>query len=246
MRLHKYIAHTGYCSRRKAETLISEGKVKVNGNLVKNTVTIVNPDVDIIHIDGEIINKKEEKVYYIMNKPRGVISSYSDDRGRRTVVDLMNNINARIYPIGRLDYNTSGLLLLTNDGELTNKILHPSNKIYKTYYATIEGNVDINHLEEMKNGVNIDGYKTAPSIIIPHYYDRKKNVTKIELKIYEGRNRQIRKMFELYEYKVKYLKRVAIGEIQLKNLKVGEYRELTNKELRYLKYNIKKNDEIEN
>lgn len=230
-RLQKVIANSGYTSRRKAEELITKGLVKVNGITVYELGIKVNPS-DLIEVDGYII-KNENKVYYLLNKPRGIITSTSDDKGRKTVVDLINT-NVRIYPVGRLDYDTTGALILTNDGELANLIMHPKSKIDKVYIAKINGLIGKSQLQRLEKGVFIDGKKTSKSKARIKSYDKKTDTSIVELTIHEGRNHQVKKMFEALGYDVLKLKRERISFLDVNNLKSGEYRILNPKEVKKL------------
>ncbi|MBE6160352.1 MAG: rRNA pseudouridine synthase [Lactobacillales bacterium] len=230
-RLQKVIANSGYTSRRKAEELISKGLVKVNGVTVYELGVKVNTN-DLIEVDGYII-KNENKVYYLLNKPRGIITSTSDDKGRKTVVDLINT-NVRIYPVGRLDYDTTGAIILTNDGELANLIMHPKSKIDKVYIAKINGLIGKSQLQRLEKGVFIDGKKTSKSRARIKNYDKKTDTSIVELTIHEGRNHQVKKMFESLGYDVLKLKRERISFLDVNNLKSGEYRILNPKEVKKL------------
>lgn len=238
-RLQKIIATTGYCSRRKAEELISEGRVTVNGEKVKELGVKASYD-DSILIDGNSINNKEDKVYYILNKPRGVITTTSDEKNRKTVIDLIPT-KRRIYPVGRLDYDTTGILLLTNDGELTNLLLHPSNEIEKLYIAKIKGIINKEDLAKLCRGLVIDGKKTGKAKARIKKIDKKNNTSIVELIIHEGRNHQVKKMFEIINYPVIKLKRESFSFLTTSGLKSGEYRELSIKEVKTLYGEIKKN-----
>jgi len=231
-RLQKVIAQTGYCSRRKAEELIKSGKVEVNGKVITEMGVKVNFDDDIT-IEGNGLNLKEDKVYYIMNKPRGIITSTSDEKSRKTVVDLIEETK-RIYPVGRLDYDTTGVLLLTNDGELTNLLIHPRNKIDKVYIAKVEGFFDKNSALSMSRGVLIDGVMTSKSFVKLKRYDKKTNTSIVEVVIHEGRNHQVKKMFEAVGFSVVKLKREMFAFLNVNGLKSGEYRYLSVKEVKQL------------
>lgn len=231
-RLQKVIAQTGYCSRRKAEELIEQGRVQVNGKTIKEMGTKVNFDDDIT-IDGNGLNLKEDKVYYLLNKPRGIITSTSDDKKRKTVVDLIKE-SKRIYPVGRLDYDTTGVLLLTNDGELTNLLIHPKNNIEKLYIAKIKGIPTKVELAKLANGVIIDGRKTSRAKVKLKKLDKKANTSVIEVVIHEGRNHQVKKMFEAIGYEVLKLRRERFAFLDVNDLKSGDYRELSVKEVKCL------------
>ena len=230
-RLQKYMASCGVASRRKCEELILNGRVTVNGDIITELGTKVIPNKDIVKFDGKLISKEENKVYIILNKPEGYITSLKDEKGRKTILDLVN-IKERIFPIGRLDYDSSGLLLLTNDGEIYNKIIHPRVKLDKKYIAVVNGRFTEKEMETFKNGVDIGGYITATSNIREISFEN--NLSTVEITIHEGKNRQIRKMCSSFNHNVISLKRVAIGKIKLGYLKKGEFRNLTKEELDYI------------
>ena len=237
-RLQKVIAHSGYCSRRHAEELILGGHVTVNGHLVTELGTKVSRN-DSIEVDGNVIDKGCEYVYYLLNKPRGVVTTNSDDKGRKTVVDLIDT-NVRIYPVGRLDYDTTGVLILTNDGEFANGLMHPANKIDKVYICKVDGILTGYDVKRLRNGVVIDGYKTSKCHVKVKSIDRNKNTCIVEMIIHEGRNHQVKKMIESVGKKVIKLKRERYGIFDLRGVATGEYRKLTNKEVSVM-YNIIKN-----
>ena len=230
-RLQKIIANSGYCSRRKAEELITSGKVKVNGEVVKKLGTKASYGDTIIINDVTL--KLEPKEYVLLYKPRGVVSSAHDDKGRKTVVDIVKSEN-RLYPVGRLDYDTSGVLLLTNDGELTNLLIHPSHEVEKVYLVKIDEMVNPNLVKSLSRGIVIDGKKTGKARVKIKKIDKKKKSSLIELTIYEGRNHQVKKMFESIGYKVSKLKREKFAGLTLDGLKSGEYRHLNIKEVKTL------------
>ena len=230
-RLQKVIANSGYCSRRKAEDEILKGNVSVNGEIIKEMGYKVNSN-DVIIVNGVKLDKSE-KVYVLLNKPRGVITSVSDDKQRKTVVDLIE-INTRIYPVGRLDYDTTGALLLTNDGELTNLLTHPKNHIPKVYMAKVEGIITGKEIHELEKGVVIDGKRTMPAKVKLRKLDKDKKVSMVELTIFEGRNHQVKKMFLKIGFPVIKLKREKIAFLNVKNLNSGEYRYLNPKEVKQL------------
>ena len=231
MRINKFLSSLGIASRRAIDKYIEEGRIKVNGVIASTGVDVTEEDE--IYIDNKKIetNRIEEKVYFMLNKPLEVLSASSDDRGRKTVVDLIKT-DKRIFPIGRLDYMTSGLILLTNDGELFNRLVHPKSEIYKKYYIKVFGEVKKEEIEELKKGVLLEDGKTLPAKISGIKYD--KNKTSMYISIREGRNRQIRRMIEKFGYKVLMLRREKIGELFLGDLKEGKYRELTKEEIEYL------------
>lgn len=234
-RLQKVIANAGYCSRRKAEELIKEGKVSVNGDIITTLGVKVNLSDEII-IDGERLNKSDNKVYYLLNKPRGYITSTSDEKGRKTVVELIET-KERIYPVGRLDYDTTGLLLLTNDGDLTNKLMHPKNNVLKTYLAKIEGILDKDAIDKLKKGVVVDGKKVKIIDFKVKKKNLKTNSSYISISIIEGRNHIVKNIFKELGYCVEKLTRTNYAFLDLGNLQSGEYRNLTIKEVKRL-YNI--------
>lgn len=237
-RIQKIIAQSGYCSRRKAEELIVAGKVKVNGSVVTKLGTTADGN-DIIEVEGYTIESKQEKVYVLLNKPRGVVTSTKDDKKRKVVTDLIN-IPTRIYPVGRLDYDTTGVLLLTNDGELTNELLHPSNHIEKVYVAKIKGILTPGHKKTLEAGVVIDGIKTAPSKVKIKKIDKRANTSIVEIMIYEGRNHQVKNMFKALGYEVEKLRRDRVLFLTCDGLPTGEYRFLSIKEVKRLYNEIKK------
>ncbi len=229
-RLQKVIAASGYTSRRKAEELIKTGHVLVNDKLVTELGTKVDSN-DVISIDGTIINKDVKFEYYLLNKPRGVISSAHDAEGRTTVVDLIAT-SARIYPIGRLDYNTTGLILLTNDGEFANHLMHPSFQIEKTYVAKLEGLITGEDIAKLKKGIVIEGRKVEIKRFKLKKKDVEKNTSLVEVTIVEGRNHIIKKLFEKLNLPVNKLSRIGYGFLTIDNLKSGEYRLLSIKEVK--------------
>lgn len=231
-RLQKVIANSGYCSRRKAEDLIKQGKVLVNGELVTTLGTKVNGN-DAIIVEGKILKNEEDKVYYLLNKPRGIISSSNDDKNRKTVVDLIDT-DKRIYPIGRLDYDTTGLIILTNDGTLSNKLMHPSNGVEKKYVAKLNKFFDIADLKKLEKGIIIDNIKCKPTRVKIKKNDRIKDFSIVEITIVEGRNHIVKRVFENLGYLVDKLSRIEYAFLSIDNLRSGEYRELTKKEIKKL------------
>ena len=231
-RLQKVIANLGYCSRRHAEELIKEGKVLVNGQVITELGTKVKSS-DSISVEGNILDNNKNYEYYLLNKPRGVVTTTNDEFGRKTVLDLVISSN-RIYPVGRLDYDTTGVLLLTNDGNLANKLMHPSSNIEKTYIAKIEGVMNPTSIMKLKKGVVIDGYKTRPAKVKVKSIDKKMNKSIVQITITEGKNHQVKNMFEAVGHKVLKLKREKYAIFDVKDLKVGEYRKLTFKEVAVL------------
>ena len=239
MRINKYIAHAGVASRRKAEELIKQGLVTLNGQVVTELATTVKSG-DRVEVEGQPIYN-EEKVYYLLNKPRGVISSVRDDKGRQTVVDLLPEVKERIYPVGRLDWDTSGLLILTNDGDFTDKMLHPRHEIDKVYVARVKGLASKDNLRPLTKGIVIDGKKTQPARYHIVKTDREKNRSVVELTIHEGRNHQVKKMFEAVGLMVDKLSRTRFGTLDLSGLNSGEARRLNKKEISQL-YNAAVNE----
>ena len=231
-RLQKIIAGSGICSRRRAEELILEGKVAVNGRIITELGFKANPE-DEIKVEGRPV-RKEEKVVYLLNKPKNVISSVSDDKGRKTVVDLIDS-PYRIFPIGRLDFDSSGLLLLSNDGELMQKIIHPKYEVEKTYEVTIDGLIRQDEIEQLCKGVIVDDYITSPAQVKLIRKNENRYTSFLEVTIHEGKNREIRKMFESVGYTVIKLHRISEAGIELGNLKSGEYRLLKPYEIKKLK-----------
>lgn len=238
-RLQKIIANSGYTSRRKAEELIQAGKVKVNGQVVREMGVKVTSK-DTIDVEGYII-KNEEKEYYLLNKPRGIITSTNDELGRKTVTDFIKTTK-RIYPVGRLDYDTTGVLLLTNDGELTNLLTHPKNEIDKIYIAKVKGLVGKKQVMTLERGVMVDGVKTARAKVRVKKYDKKTDTSLVELIIHEGKNHQVKKMFEAIGYTVVKLRRDQFSFLRVDDLKSGDYRKLSPKEIKKLYFEATKND----
>ncbi len=230
-RLQKVIASSGLTSRRKAEELIMAGKVTVNGTVITELGYKVKEDSDI-KVDGIKLNK-EEKVYYLLNKPRGVVTTVKDDKGRKTVVDLIDE-DKRIYPVGRLDYDTTGVLLLTNDGVFANNMMHPRNEIDKVYIAKINGYLTPSDIAILKKGINLDGKKTSPSKVKVKKIDKDNHTSIVEITIHEGRNHQVKKMFANLGYEVIKLHRKKVAFLDVLGLNSGEYRKLSTKEVKQL------------
>lgn len=231
-RINKYLAECGLSSRRKCEAFVSEGRVKINGKRIVGLATEVESN-DIVTVDDKRVVPIKKHVYLMMNKPKGYVCTSSDEMGRKTVLDLIKDRTERIFPIGRLDYDTEGLLLLTTDGDLSNRLAHPRNEIPKTYLARIEGEVSEEELDKLRGGIILDGVKTKKCRI--KVIEVAGGDTRLEVTITEGRNRQVRRMFEHINKHVAFLKRVAIGDLKLKGLNRGEYRELSESEIEYLK-----------
>lgn len=230
-RLQKIIATSGFCSRRAAEKLIEEGRVSVNGKTASLGES-ADDTIDDITIDNTPLPRNGQRTYIMLNKPRGILSSMSDDRGRRTVADLTANVGARVYPVGRLDYDSEGLLIMTDDGELAHMLMHPSHEIGKTYELRAQGGDVAHALEVMRSPLDIDGYTINPAEV--KLLNQSENDALLSITITEGRNRQIRKMCEQAGLKVIRLKRVAEGNLKLGRLSVGEWRYLDSEEIENL------------
>lgn len=233
MRINKYLAGTGLASRRKCEEYVISGRVSVNGKVETNLAFDVS-EKDVVKVDGNVVSLPEDYTYLMMHKPKGYLTTVSDDRDRKTVMELLPNEYKNLMPVGRLDYNSEGLLLFTNDGNIAQKLMRPNKKIVKTYSVKVEGEVSKEDAEEMMKGVElIDGTKFKEcNIVIKEIKDRK---TKLEVQIHEGKNREIRKIFDKFGYNVIFLKRVSIGNIKLGGLTRGTCRLLNTKEICYLK-----------
>ena len=227
-RLQIVIASSGVTSRRKAEELITAGKVKVNGEVVTELGTKVT-DKDRIEVDNVLI-AKEVKEYYLLNKPRGVVTTTKDDKDRKTVVDLIPT-NARIYPVGRLDYDTTGVLLLTNDGDFANILMHPASEVEKVYMAKLKGIIKGEHINTLKDGIKLDDQAVKPSRVKLKKVDPKSNTCMVQITIHEGKNHQVKRMFEAVGFEVLKLKREKEAFFDLKDLQSGEFRKLTPKEV---------------
>lgn len=229
MRINKFLAAAGVASRRECDKLIADGKVKVNGKIATLGIEVSEMD-EVLVEDKKVVIQKNE--YYILNKPKGYICSVSDDKGRKTVMDLMPVNVGRIYPVGRLDYDSEGLLILTTDGELAQKLTHPSNEIPKTYLVKIEGTLTEAALNPIRSGIEIDGYVTKKCKA--HIVETNKAYTKVHITITEGKNREVRKMFAAIGKEVQLLKRIKVGELTLRGLDRGAYRKLSKQEVEYL------------
>lgn len=235
-RLQKFLAEAGVASRRKAEELIAQGKVKVNGKVVTEMGMKIDPAKDeVTYLDKKVTTKNTKMVYIMLYKPEGYVTTAKEQFGRPAVMDLVKGVKERIFPVGRLDYDTSGLLLLTNDGDLTYKLTHPKHDVDKTYIAKLYGVPDEGALQKFRRGVVIDGKRTKPAKIQILNKDKDGRFCTAEIIIHEGRNRQVRKMCEAIKHPVAQLKRVATGELKLGDLQKGKYRHLTEKEVKYLK-----------
>ena len=238
IKLQKYFSDCGILSRRAAEEEIKKGAVKVNGSPAELGMRI-DPEHDVVEYKGRRVESTgDEKIYVLLNKPRGVVTTLSDEKGRTNVSALISEIKTRIYPVGRLDMDSDGLLLMTNDGELTNMLTHPRHEIPKIYRVTVKGSISPRTLEELQKPMEIDGYTILP--VKSKIITSEGGSTVLEMTLYEGRNRQIRKMCELCSLKITRLCRVAIGDISLGELEVGKWRYLTENEVKYLKESSKK------
>ncbi len=232
MRLQKYIAKCGVTSRRKAEELILATRVRVNGKLIEELGSKVDPNRDIVEVDGRIISLEKEKTYLALNKPVGYVTTLKDEHNRKTVVDLIKGVDTRVYPVGRLDIDTEGLLILTNDGDLTYKLTHPSFEVEKTYLALVAGRPLEEELSRFRKGLMVDGIRTAPAKVrVIQTYEK---TSLLEIKIHEGRNRQVRKMCSAINHPVEKLKRISFGSLGLEGIKLGEFRELSKDEVKEL------------
>lgn len=235
MRINKYIALCGVASRRKAEELILAGRVTVNDEVMTELSYKVDEENDIVKVDDKLIKEENKLVYILLNKPEGYITTVKDQFDRPSVLDLVSDIKERVYPIGRLDYETSGLLLLTNDGDLTYKLTHPKHEVDKTYVARVKGKLTKEEIERFKTGLKIEDYTTAPAKLKVIKYDEQKDSSLLEIKIHEGKNRQVRKMCKAINHPVLRLRRSAMGKIKIGDCEIGKYRYLTEDEIKYLK-----------
>lgn len=243
-KIHKFIARCGICSRRQAEELVAAGRVTVNGKKA-HIGQRIDPENDRVEVDGKVIKPVDKFIYLIFNKPKGVVTTAKDEKGRRTVLDFVKNAidlnKSRIFPVGRLDKNSTGLILLTNDGDLAAKILNPRTKLKKEYIVTVKGHPSRKKLNELEQGVYLNGKKTLPCKI--EITKRNKDSTRLRIVMYEGKKRQIRRMMKLIKHPVISLNRIAIGPIRLKNLKRGSFRFLTPEEIKLLKEEAEKERE---
>lgn len=235
MRINKYLASCGLASRRGCEELVTGGRVKVNGKVTVALATDVDPDADLVSVDDKPVRPIAKHLYIMLNKPKGYVTTTSDERGRKTVMDFFvgKYPGKRLFPVGRLDYDTEGLLIMTTDGDLANRLTHPRHEIPKTYVARIEGEISEGELERLRGGVMLDGVRTKRCRASLLGFDD--GVSRVEITITEGRNRQVRRMFESINREVVFLRRVAIGELKLGGLYRGCYRELKDSEIDYLK-----------
>ena len=237
-RLQKFLAESGIASRRKSEELIASGKIKVNGKVITELGTKINPEKDVVEYNEKKIQKENKKIYILLNKPIGYVTTVKDQFKRNTVMELIKGVKERIVPVGRLDMYTSGALLLSNDGEFINKVTHPKHEIEKTYNATVVGKITKEDIERLTEGVEIEEnseiYVTKPAKVKILKIDEEKNLSRIQITIHEGKNREVRKMCESIGKKVLALHRTKIGDIDVKNLQLGKWRYLTEKEVQNL------------
>ena len=232
MRINKYIAQAGIASRRKADELIANGNVKINGAVMKEPGYDVQ-DGDRVEVNGKLLSGTKKMEYVLINKPLGMVTTVEDDKDRLTVMECVRDIDARLFPVGRLDYNTSGALIMTNDGDLAYHITHPKHEVYKTYRARVAGVLSREKVAQLRRGVDIGGFVTSRARV--DIIKGNSHSTIVEISIHEGKNRQVRKMFAAVGNPVQELERIAIGEIRLGHLKTGHYRKLTKEEIEYLK-----------
>ena len=230
-RLQKFLANQGICSRRNAEELMIAGKIKVNGVIVQELGTKINPQKDIVEYEGKIVTNQVQKVYILLNKPIGYVTTVKDQFQRPTVMDLIKNCPKSVVPVGRLDMYTSGALLLSNDGDFVYQITHPKHEIAKTYQVTVKGIINAQEIEKLKNGVDIGEYITKPAEVKILKIEEEKQISRIQIVIHEGKNRQVRKMCEAVGKKVLALHRSKIGKIGVKDLKLGDWRYLKPEEV---------------
>ena len=227
VRINKFISANGDFARRKVDQLIIEGRITVNGITITEVGFKINPAKDKVYVDGELVKANTNKVYIVLNKPSNIISSVSDEKRRQTVVDIVK-VRERIFPIGRLDFDTTGLLLMTNDGDFANKLMHPKFKVDKTYIAKLSKPLEEKHKASLMSGIRIEGKKTSPCVI---KFTKRNDFSLVSITLHEGKNRQVKNMFEHYGYFVRSLHRSEYGEIKLGNLRPGEWRRLTEKEI---------------
>ena len=232
IRLQKFLSNSGVCSRRNAENLIINGKISVNGKIVTELGTKVNPEKDEVYYDGKKVKLESKFVYILLNKPIGFVTTVKDQFGRPTVLDLVKTVDEKVLPVGRLDMYTSGAIILTNDGDFIYKVTHPKNEINKTYNATVKGIVDLNDVKKLENGVKIDDYISGKAQVKILKIDEKKNISRLQITIHEGKNREVRKMCSAIGKDVIALHRAKIGNIGVKDLKIGEWRFLSKDEVK--------------
>lgn len=233
MRLQKFIAECGIASRRSAEKMIESGRVYVNGELIDYMGCVIDPDRDVVEVDGRVIQPENKKYYIMLNKPKNYVTTVSDDLGRPTVMQLVSDINARIYPVGRLDFDTTGLLIMTNDGEFANILTHPRHVVNKAYIARIDKPLDENQLERLRSGIELDGVMTSPARA--ENIKRPQKGFEVKIIIHEGKNRQVRRMLDAVGANVMSLKRISVGSVTLGNLPEGKWRKLSEAEINKLR-----------
>lgn len=233
MRLQKFIAECGIASRRNAEKMIESGRVYVNGEIVDYMGCVIDPDYDMVEVDGQVIRQETKKHYIMLNKPKNYVTTVSDDLGRPTVMDLVKDVHARIYPVGRLDFDTTGLLIMTNDGEFANILTHPRHTVDKVYIARIDKPLDENQLEKLRGGIELDGVMTSPAKA--ENIRRPQKGFEVKITIHEGKNRQVRRMLDAVGANVMSLKRISVGSLTLGNLPEGKWRRLSEAEINKLR-----------
>ncbi len=233
MRLQKYIAECGIASRRNAEKIIESGRVRVNGEIVDFMGCVIDPECDVVEIDGRVIECESKKYYIMLHKPKNYVTTVSDDLGRPTVMHLVSDINARIYPVGRLDFDTTGLLIMTNDGDFANILTHPKHVVNKTYIARIDRPLSEDEIEKLQKGIDLDGVKTAPAKA--ENIKRPQKGYEVKITIHEGKNRQVRRMLDAVGVNVMSLKRISVGSLTLGNLPEGKWRKLSDAEINKLR-----------
>lgn len=229
MRLQKYLASSGLTSRRKAEQYILDGRVEVDGIIITELGTKVTAGKELVKVDGKVIKVEEQKVYFLLHKPRGFVTTLSDPQGRAVITELMTGVKERVFPVGRLDYDTEGAVIMTNDGELSQKILHPSYETYKTYHANLKGIPSQENLQLLTTGIDLEGKMTAPAKV--SIISRSANSCTASITIHEGRKHQVKKMFGAIGHTVTYLKRMAYGDLKLGNIPKGEFKSLSEQEI---------------
>lgn len=236
VRLNKYLAQCGVASRREADRMIEEGRVDVNGQTVDSLGRLIDPEKDVVCVDGRSVRPSEGVVYVMLNKPRGYLVTMKDPFGRPTIMNLLPRLRVRMFPVGRLDLDSEGLLLLTNDGDLANRLLHPRYRVSREYRVQLRGQADLSRLKRLEKGITLDGKRTAPARI--RVLRRRKTETLLKVTLWEGRKRELRRMFEAIGYPVAELKRVRFGSLSLGNLRKGEWRFLTPLEVARLKEDV--------
>ena len=233
MRLQKFIAECGIASRRNAEKIIESGRVRVNGEIVDYMGCVIDPDCDVVEVDGRVIETESKKYYIMLHKPKNYVTTVSDDLGRPTVMELVRDINARIYPVGRLDFDTTGLLIMTNDGDFANILTHPRHVVNKTYIARIDRPLSEDELARLQSGIDLDGVKTAPAKA--ENIKRPQKGYEVKITIHEGKNRPVRRMLDAVGVNVMSLKRISVGSLTLGNLPEGKWRRLADAEINKLR-----------